>query len=95
MRGRIRSWKMHRWAQLTIKELTNSFNHVLQGWINYYGKLYKSKFTPIFDQLNYSLVRWVRRKYKQARACAITKVVLLLMPEWQDDSSRMNRESTP
>ncbi|ECY7604436.1 TPA: group II intron maturase-specific domain-containing protein [Salmonella enterica subsp. enterica serovar Muenchen] len=41
MRGRIRSWKMHRWAQLTIKELANSFNHVLQGWINYYGKLYK------------------------------------------------------
>lgn len=65
MRGRIRSWKIHRWTQLTIKELANSFNPVLQGWINYYGKFYKSKLAPIFDQLNYSLVRWARRKYKR------------------------------
>jgi len=65
MRGSIRSWKIHRWTQLTIKELANSFNPVLRGWINYYGKFYKSKLVPILDQLNYSLVRWARRKYKR------------------------------
>ncbi len=65
MRGRIRRWKIHRWTQLTIKELGNSFNPVLHGWISYYGKFYKSKPSPIFDQLNYSLVRWTRRKYKR------------------------------
>ncbi len=65
MRGRIRSWKIHRWTQLTIKELADSFNPVLRGWINYYGKFYKSKLAPILDQLNYSLVRWARRKYKR------------------------------
>ncbi|HAG1883343.1 TPA: hypothetical protein G8O64_004969, partial [Salmonella enterica] len=51
MRGRIRSRKIHRWTQLTIKELANSFNPVLQGWINYYGKFCKSKLAPIFDPL--------------------------------------------
>ncbi|ECF7068458.1 hypothetical protein XS74_22900 [Salmonella enterica subsp. enterica] len=55
MRGRIRSWRIHRWTQLTIKELSNSFNPVLQGWINYYGKFYKSKLAPIFHQLNIPL----------------------------------------
>lgn len=65
MRGRIRSWKIHRWTQLTIKELANSFNPVLRGWMNYYGKFYKSKLVPVFDLLNYSLIRWAKRKYKR------------------------------
>ncbi|EBF7359416.1 hypothetical protein OFY73_004565 [Salmonella enterica] len=33
--------------------------------MNYYGKFYKSKLAPILAQLNYSLVRWARRKYKR------------------------------
>jgi RNA-directed DNA polymerase len=37
---------------------------VLRGWINYYGKFYKSKLAPILGQFDYALVRWVKRKYK-------------------------------
>ncbi|EPF0317387.1 group II intron maturase-specific domain-containing protein [Enterobacter chuandaensis] len=84
MRGRIRGWKIHRWTQLTIKELANSFNPVLWGWINYYGKFYKSKLAPILDQLNYSLVRWARRKYKRlgsaSQATTWLKLVVAQLP---------------
>jgi RNA-directed DNA polymerase len=65
MRKTIRSWKTHRWTQLTIQELADSFNPVLRGWINYYGKFYKSKLAPIFGQFDYALVRWAKRKYKR------------------------------
>ena len=65
IRQTIRSWKTHRWTQLTIEELATSFNPVLRGWINYYGKFYKSKLAPILGQFDYALVRWVKRKYKR------------------------------
>ncbi|HBJ6961890.1 TPA: hypothetical protein LC430_004633 [Salmonella enterica subsp. enterica serovar Duisburg] len=32
-------------------KVANSFNPVLQVWINYYGKLYKSKLTQIREGL--------------------------------------------
>ncbi len=65
MREKIRSWKIHRWTQLTIKELADRFNPVLRGWINYYGKFYKSKLAPILNQLDFALKRWAKRKYKR------------------------------
>ncbi|MCO6435250.1 group II intron maturase-specific domain-containing protein, partial [Nitrosomonas nitrosa] len=81
----IRSWKTHRWTQLTIEELAASFNPVLRGWINYYGKFYKSKLAPILGQFDYALVRWAKRKYKrfggsQTRARAWLKRVVAQQP---------------
>jgi RNA-directed DNA polymerase len=85
MREKIRSWKIHRWAQLTIKDLADSFNPVLRGRMNYYGKFYKSKLAPIFDQLDFALVRWAKRKYKRlgnsaSRARAWLKRVVVQKP---------------
>ena len=34
IRQKIRNWKMHRWTQLSIKELADSFNLVLLGWLD-------------------------------------------------------------
>jgi hypothetical protein len=38
----MRSWKIRRWTQLSIEELATSFNHVLRGSMNYYGRNYRS-----------------------------------------------------
>lgn len=67
IRQTIRSWKIHRWTQLSIEELAASFNPVLRGWINYYGRYYKSWLAPILWQLDYALVRWAKRKYKRLK----------------------------
>ena len=40
---------------------------MLQGWINYYGRFYKSMLYPVFRHLNDMLVRWAMRKYKRLR----------------------------
>ena len=40
---------------------------ILRGWINYYGKFYKSQLYCIFLHLNRILGRWAMRKYKRLR----------------------------
>ena len=70
MRRTIRSWKIHRWTQLSIDELAESFNPVIRGWMNYYGSFYRSKLSRIFQQLDFALVRWAKRKYKKKGSLA-------------------------
>lgn len=67
MRQVIRSWKTHRWTQLTVEELAKTFNPVLRGWIAYYGQFYRSKLASILGQFDYALARWARRKYKRLK----------------------------
>ena len=43
------------------------FNRQLQGWINYFGRFYKSMLYPVFRHFNETLVRWAMRKYKRLR----------------------------
>jgi len=58
---------MHLKPGTTLEDLSKMFNPVIQGWINYYGRFYKSELYPVLVHLNRALVRWVRRKYKKLR----------------------------
>jgi len=42
-------------------------NPVVRGWMNYYGRFYKSAMYPILRQLNWKLSSWVARKYKRVK----------------------------
>ena len=67
MRRVVRGWRIHRMSDKSIEDLSRIFNSVLRGWINYYGRFYKSALYPIFDQINCALKRWAMRKYKKLR----------------------------
>ena len=67
MRRAIRGWRIHRMSDKSIEDISRIFNPVLRGWLNYYGRFYKSALYPIFDQLNCALKRWAMRKYKKLR----------------------------
>jgi len=67
MRREIRSWRLHDRSDKTLTDLARMFNTVIQGWINYYGRFYKSMLYPTFRHLNEILVRWAMRKYKRLR----------------------------
>jgi hypothetical protein len=43
------------------------FNPIVQGWINYYGRFYRSMLYPLFKHLNRKLVMWATRKYRRLR----------------------------
>jgi RNA-directed DNA polymerase len=67
MRREIRRWRLHLRADKTLTDLARMFNAVLRGWINYYGRFYKSMLYPTFRHLNEILVRWAAGKYKRLR----------------------------
>lgn len=65
MRQRIRQWRIHLKPGLTLEDIAREVNPVLRGWINYYGRFYKSQLYPVLRHMNQALVKWARRKYKK------------------------------
>jgi RNA-directed DNA polymerase len=64
----IRSWRLGRWTELSFQEIAAMINPVVAGWINYYGRFYKSRLIRFLEQqINPFLVKWARRKYKRFR----------------------------
>ncbi len=67
MRQTVRGWHMHLKPDKTLEDLSRMFNPVVRGWINYYGRFYKSELYSVLHHLDRALVRWVRRKYRKLR----------------------------
>jgi RNA-directed DNA polymerase len=67
IRSTIRSWRIHRMTDKSLKDLACMFNPKIRGWINYYGQFYKSALYRVLNQLNGALQRWAMRKYKKLR----------------------------
>ncbi|MBF0316399.1 MAG: hypothetical protein HQK52_23480 [Oligoflexia bacterium] len=66
-RYEIRSWKIHFRSDKSLNDLAHMFNAVVQGWVNYYGKFYKSQLYSALRNIEEDLVLWVSRKYKRFR----------------------------
>ncbi len=43
-------------------------NPVIRGWVNYYGKFYRTELDALLRRINTYLMRWARRKYKRLKA---------------------------
>ena len=67
MRREMRRWGVARRSDKTLTDLALMFNRQLQGWINYFGRFYKSMLYPVFRHFNELLVMWAMRKYKRLR----------------------------
>lgn len=67
IRNEMEKWKIHRRSDLSIEELAKDSNSQLAGWINYYGKYYRSAVRRLFYDMNWKLTRWAMRKYKKFR----------------------------
>jgi RNA-directed DNA polymerase len=64
----VRSWRLHRRVDLTVEELAKRINPIVAGWMQYYGRFYRSALYPLLMRINAYLVRWLRNKYKRLRA---------------------------
>jgi RNA-directed DNA polymerase len=62
---KIRQLGVRNRADLSLQEIAQMLNPMIQGWINYYGKFTKSALTAIFQRINATLVRWSMKKYKK------------------------------
>jgi RNA-directed DNA polymerase len=69
MRQEIRWWRLHRRSNSTLQQLAQAINPVVRGWINYYGRFYRSKLaSAVLQQINEYLIRWARWRYKPMRS---------------------------
>ena len=61
----IRGWRLGRRTDLSLTQVAKMINRVVAGWINYYGRFYKSMLISFLaNRLNRHLVSWACRKYK-------------------------------
>jgi len=67
MRQTIRSWRLHLRSDKEIEDLSQMYNPIIRGWVNYYGGYYKSMLYPTFRMLNGILKKWAMRKYKKLK----------------------------
>ncbi|WP_228708136.1 group II intron maturase-specific domain-containing protein [Amycolatopsis keratiniphila] len=63
----IRSWHLAKRSDKSLDDLARMFNNIVQGWINYYGRFYKSRLLYFLRGLNRHLTRWACRKYKRVK----------------------------
>jgi hypothetical protein len=61
-------WSILRNSGCTLEQLARMINPVLKGWINYYGRFYKTTLRNFLQVVNVKIARWARRKYKGLRA---------------------------
>ncbi|MGN6167415.1 MAG: group II intron reverse transcriptase/maturase [Solirubrobacteraceae bacterium] len=68
IRHRVKRWRLHLWSDQDIADLAEEINPTVRGWINYYGRFYRTELTQTLQQINVYLIRWAMRKYKRLRA---------------------------
>jgi RNA-directed DNA polymerase len=68
IRARIREWRMASTRNnRPIEDLARLVNPVAQGWMNFYGRFYRSKCIQVLRHINEALAAWARRKFKRFR----------------------------
>lgn len=68
VRATIRDWRMASTRNnQCLEDLARLVNPVVRGWMNYYGRFYRSKCVQVLRHLNEALAAWVRRKYRKFR----------------------------
>jgi group II intron reverse transcriptase/maturase len=65
IRATIRGWRMASTRNnQPLENLARLVNPVAQGWMNFYGRFYRSKCLQVLRHINEALAAWVRRKFK-------------------------------
>jgi group II intron reverse transcriptase/maturase len=64
----VHRWRLHRWTTRSLDELAAWVNQIVPGWLNYYGRYYRTALLSLIHRINAYIVRWARKKYKRLRA---------------------------
>jgi RNA-directed DNA polymerase len=64
----VASWRLHRHVNLSWNDLTRWIGPVIRGWMNYYGRYYRSAMHPLLSRINHHIQRWLQGKHKRLRS---------------------------
>jgi RNA-directed DNA polymerase len=62
-----REWRLKARSHLSLNELARQLNPVSAGWINYYGRFYRSALHSVLNHINHALVTWAMDKFNRFR----------------------------
>ncbi len=68
MNGKMAGWRILRCSDVTLQDIAEQINPILKGWINYYGRFYRTKLRSFMHIVNVKLAKWARGKYKHLRS---------------------------
>jgi RNA-directed DNA polymerase len=68
IRQTIRGWRLASTRNnQRLEDVVAFINPFVRGWVNYYGRFYRSLCLYVLRHLNVALAAWVRRKFKRFR----------------------------
>jgi RNA-directed DNA polymerase len=63
----IRAWRLSRRTGMDLSSIAEEINPQVRGWINYYGRFYRSELRFLAWRINEHLTRWAMHKFKRFR----------------------------
>jgi RNA-directed DNA polymerase len=63
----IRAWHLNRRSGSDLSDLAEAINPQIRGWINYYGRFYRSELHFLAWRIDQHLARWAMHKFKRFR----------------------------
>ena len=63
----IRDWHLRRRSGSDLSALAEDINPQVRGWINYYGRFYRSELYSLAKRIDEHVVRWAMHKFKRLR----------------------------
>ncbi|MDA8310942.1 MAG: hypothetical protein M0Z46_10090 [Actinomycetota bacterium] len=60
--------RFHRLTTLNLDDLARRLNPVVAGWMQYYGRFYRSAMYPLLQRVNAYVRRWAGMKYRRLRS---------------------------
>jgi group II intron reverse transcriptase/maturase len=61
----LRAMRIHRRTNLSLDDLARWLNPIVAGWMNYYGRYYRTAMDPLLRRINTYLMRWAGKKYRR------------------------------
>jgi hypothetical protein len=59
--------RIHRYTTLSLDDLAGWLNPIVAGWMQYFGRFYRSEMYPLLQRVNAYVRRWAGMKYRRLR----------------------------
>ena len=66
----LRAMRIHRRTTMTLDDLADWLNPIVRGWMNYYGRFYRTGMVPLLRRVSTYPRRWAGKKYRRQRTDA-------------------------
>ena len=58
-------WRVHLKVSSNLDDLARWMNPIVRGWMQYYGRFYRTELHPLLLRINTYVMRWARSKYRR------------------------------